>query len=79
MFTEKVGSVICLCSMQAENGGQRVLLPLCLFVPELSIVYIHCSLYAIFRSFICLTYFLVWIRFKYKIHLWSILYIHIED
>uniref|UniRef100_A0A671DPT8 Uncharacterized protein n=1 Tax=Rhinolophus ferrumequinum TaxID=59479 RepID=A0A671DPT8_RHIFE len=70
VFTPKVGYEICLCNVQAENEMPEGLFFLpCLFAPVFSIVYIHFSLYAIFRSFICLSHFLVWIRFKYKIHL----------
>lgn len=34
MFTLKVGSVVCLCSMQAENGGQRDLFLSVCFYPN---------------------------------------------
>uniref|UniRef100_A0A8C9DL76 Uncharacterized protein n=1 Tax=Prolemur simus TaxID=1328070 RepID=A0A8C9DL76_PROSS len=69
VFAPKVGYMICLCVSRKWMTEGLFFLP-CLFVPEPSIVYIHFSLSAIFRSFkfVSLT-FLVWIRLKYKIHL----------
>ena len=63
----KVGYMIYLRSVQAANGWQKDCSSflVCLYQNPLLFTYNLASC-VISRSFIFLTYFLVWIRFKYK-------------